>query len=83
MSGFLSITLTFHHLINIQWGPLTKIDLNNFAPSSSSPNGSTLLIPETGEVLRCSALEMQHLLLANKYQVLQSRVEGDSCYYWL
>lgn len=64
MSGFLSITLTFHHLINIQWGPLTKIDLNNFAPSSSSPNGSTLLIPETGEVLRCSALEMQHLLLA-------------------
>lgn len=65
MSGFPSITLTFHlQNINIQWDPMTEIDLNNFAPSSSSPNGSTLLIPETGEVLGCSALQMQHLLLA-------------------
>lgn len=40
MSGFLSKALTFNlQDINKQWDPMSRIDLNKFAPSSSSPNG--------------------------------------------
>lgn len=46
MSAFLSKALTFHlQDINKQWDPMTRIDLNNFARSYSSPNVATFADP--------------------------------------
>ena len=46
MSGFLSKALTFHlQDINKLWDPMTRIDLNNFVPSPSSPNGGYIADP--------------------------------------
>lgn len=46
MSGFLSKALTFHlQDISKQWDPVTRIDLNSFAPSYSSPNGCYVAEP--------------------------------------